>query len=95
MLIICLKHTLSLSACVIAYELNFQQRGKRGREGMGGRGERIGAIPAVLSRSRRGEEVQAGGSQNMGASKGSHSHCGEIARKQSSRRKSKQGRKHF
>ena len=73
-LIIHLKHTLSVSARVTAYELNFQQRGRRGREGMGGRGDRTGAISAVLSRSRRGEEVQAGSSQNAGAREGSHSH---------------------
>jgi len=41
---------------------------------MGGRGDRTGAISAVLSRSRRGEEVQAGSSQNAGAREGSHSH---------------------
>lgn len=62
---------------------------------MGGSGEKAGAISAVLSRSGRGEEVRAGSSQNVGASEGSRRHCGETARKQSRRRKSKQGRKHF
>lgn len=51
MLIICPAHTLTASACVIAYELNFQQQGKRGREGMGSRegerGERTGDISAA------------------------------------------------
>lgn len=93
MLITGLKHALSVSARVIAYELSFRQRGKRGGDGTGGKGERIGAILAVLRKSRRREEVQDGGSQNTGASKGSHSRCGEIPKKQSSRRKSKQGRK--
>lgn len=60
MLIICPEHILTASACVIAYELNFQQRGKW-REG-----EKTGDISAACSRS--GEEVQAGGYQNTSAS---------------------------
>lgn len=53
MLIICLKHMLSVSACVIAYKLNFWLRGKQGREGMGGRGERMGAISAGAGEVKR------------------------------------------
>lgn len=43
---------LGISACIIAHQLNLQQR-----EGMGARGEKTCAISAVLSR-RRGKAKQ-------------------------------------
>lgn len=52
MLVVYLKHMLGISACVIAHQLNLQQR-----EGMGARGEKMRAISAVLSRRRRGKAM--------------------------------------
>lgn len=46
--LICLKHALSVSACVIAYELKFQQRGEQEC-----RGERTGAISAGAGEVKR------------------------------------------
>lgn len=46
--LICLKHTLRVSACVIAYELKFQQRGEQEH-----RGEGTGAISAGAGEVKR------------------------------------------
>lgn len=87
MLIICLKHTLSASVCIIAYELNFcQMEMREGEHGKEGREDRYHFSCAQQKQKVKSCRQAAPKTRVPGRAL---SHGSEITRKQNSRRKSK------